>query len=139
MNIHEDFCILINIKFILEIGIWRLKMSIWKTKKKKIKIIWIGFFPQNRPVLSLKIGRFVQFTGWTAGSSSPIPVQSPSGLMTEPERWLVGGPTCQSSSVFKTMLKTNKSRHNVLTIKMKTSSQIHQQSNRPCHHGKCWT
>ena len=41
MNIHEDFCILINIKFmssfIWEIGIWRLKMSIWKTKVLHIK------------------------------------------------------------------------------------------------------
>ena len=41
MNIHEDFCILINIKFmssfILEIGIWRMKMSIWKTKVLHIK------------------------------------------------------------------------------------------------------
>ena len=41
LSIHEDFCILINIKFmssfILEIGIWRLKMSMWKTKVLHIK------------------------------------------------------------------------------------------------------
>ena len=45
LNIDEDFCILINIKFmssfILEIGIWRLKMSIWKTKVLHIKPFYI--------------------------------------------------------------------------------------------------
>ena len=120
-------------KYKIHFGNWNMEIEKehLENQKKKLKSF--------EPAGSLKTGWFVRFTGWTAGSSSPIPVQSPSGLMTEPERWLVGGPTGQSSSVFKTMLKTNKSRHNVLTIKMKTSSQIHQQSNRPCHHGKCWT
>ena len=49
-----------------------------ENQKKKLKSF--------EPAGSLKTGWFVQFTGWTAGSSSPIPVQSPSGLMTEPER-----------------------------------------------------
>ena len=35
---------------------------------------------------SLIIDRFVGVTGWTAGSSGPIPVRSPSGLMTGPNR-----------------------------------------------------
>ena len=44
---------------------------------------------------SLITGRFVRFTDWTAGSSGPIPVRSPSGLMTGPNRngdRLVVGP-----------------------------------------------
>ena len=35
---------------------------------------------------SLITGRFVRFTGWTTGSSGPIPVRSPSGLMTGSNR-----------------------------------------------------
>ena len=49
-----------------------------ENQKKKLKSF--------EPVFSLRTGRFVRFTGWTAGSSGPIPVRSPSGLMTEPNR-----------------------------------------------------
>lgn len=30
-----------------------------------------------------------------------------------------------------------KIRHNISHINVKTSSQIYQQSNRPCYHGRC--
>ena len=40
-------------------------------------------FKSFEPVFSLRTGRF---TGWTVGSSGPISVRSPSGLMTRPNR-----------------------------------------------------
>ena len=66
--------------------------------QKKIKIIWTGFFPQNRPVHPVhRLDRRFK-------RSNPGSVSIRSNDRTEPELWPAGDRTGRSGPVFKTML-----------------------------------
>ena len=59
---------------------------LYKQPKRRHLMLLKKKLESFEPTGSLKIGRFVQFTGWTVSSSGPISVRFPSGLMTEPNR-----------------------------------------------------
>ena len=69
-----------KIHVFIHFGNWNMEIENehLENQKKELKSFELVF--------SLRTDRFVQFTGWTAGSSGPIPIWSPSGLMTGPNR-----------------------------------------------------